>query len=304
MRKLMTLVAVAALAMTVASPATAITDGNPDGDDHPMVGQLLFYVPDAIDDRFSDPGGWFTCSGTLLDGDLLLTAGHCTFAVGDDGESTTANGGNGRGGNDVWINFTEVPDFSILQPSSTFVPDGNAARYTAWSTALNGSAEWIRGTAEAHPDYVDAAFVFADAGVVELSEWVDLTEYATIAEVGYLEQFATQRGPDQRFTAVGYGLESGFPYFGGGDTRMVATMKLVSLNGAYGLAGTSVTFSSNPGRDQGGTCFGDSGGPVFDAGTLTIVAVTSFGVSFNCVEPGGYYRIDTDPAQDFVLSFL
>jgi len=287
----MTLAVVAALALTVASPATAITDGSPDGEDHPMVGQLLFYVPDAIDDRFTDPGSWFTCSGTLLDGDTLLTAGHCAFGIGHDGT-------------DVWVSFSEEPDFSILPPSSTFAPNGNDARYAAWSNELNTSSDWTRGMAEAHPDYTEATFVLADVGMVTLDAWFELGEYATIADQGYLEQFATRRGPDQRFTAVGYGLESGFPRFSGGDTRMQATMKLVSLNGAYGLGGVSVTFSSNPGRGQGGTCFGDSGGPVFEAGTTTVVAVTSFGVSFNCVEPGGYYRIDTESAQGFVLEFL
>ena len=81
-------------------------------------------------------------------------------------------------------------------------------------------------------------------------------------------------------------------------------MKLVSLRGAYGLAPISVTFSSNPGQGKGGTCFGDSGGPVFEAGTTTIVAVTSFGVTLNCVEPGGFYRIDTPSAQAFINGHL
>ncbi len=287
----MTLIAVAVLALTMASPASAITDGSPDGDVHPMVGQLLFYVPDEIDDRFTDPGAWFTCSGTLLDEDTLLTAGHCAFGI-------------GHGGTDVWVSFSEEPDFSILPSSLSFAPDGNDDRYLAWSTELNGSSDWTRGDAVAHPDYAEETFVLADVGIVTLDEDFVLDEYATVADEGYLEQFATRRGPDQRFTAVGYGLESGFPRFDGGDTRMQATMKLVSLNGAYGLGGVSVTFSSNPGRGQGGTCFGDSGGPVFEAGTTTVVAVTSFGISFNCVEPGGYYRVDTEPAQDFIVDYL
>lgn len=303
MRRLMTLTAVAAMVMAIVPQAGAITTGSPDGGDHPMVGQLLFFVPDAIDSRFDDPGAWFTCSGTLLDEDTLLSAGHCTFAVGLDGASTTAGGGDGNGGNDVWVNFEEFPDFSILTPSSVFAPGDNAGRYTSWSTSLDGSAEWIRGTANSHPDYADPTFFLADAGIVELDEATVLADYGEVAPEDHLEQFATQRGPDQRFTAVGYGLESGFPTFSGGDARMQATMQLVSLRGAYGLGGTSVTFSSNPGRGQGGTCFGDSGGPVFEAGTFTIVAVTSFGITFNCVEPGGYYRVDTAAAQDFIDDF-
>src|SRR5690242_8105699 len=131
------------------APAQAITSGAPDGGAHPYVGELLFYVPDETDSRFTDPGSWFTCTGTLVDPTHVVTAGHCTYAVGLNGTSTTAGGGSGSGGNDVWISFAEVPDFSILPPSSTFAPDGNAARYAAWSAALDASTEWVRATS--HP---------------------------------------------------------------------------------------------------------------------------------------------------------
>jgi hypothetical protein len=73
----------------------------------------------------------------------VVTAGHCTFGTGLNGEPT----GSGSGGNDVWISFAEEPDYSILPPSSEFIPDDNEGRYEAWSTALNASDEWIRATA-------------------------------------------------------------------------------------------------------------------------------------------------------------
>ena len=49
------------------TPASAIVGGAPDAEEHPAVGQLLFYVPTAVDSRFDDPGGWFNCTGTLID---------------------------------------------------------------------------------------------------------------------------------------------------------------------------------------------------------------------------------------------
>ena len=91
MRKLV-LVAGALVALAMASPASAITRGGaPDAGEHPMVGQLLFYVPDALPSPYGpeQPGGWFTCSGTLLSGTVVVTAGHCTFGVGLDGVTTT-----------------------------------------------------------------------------------------------------------------------------------------------------------------------------------------------------------------------
>src|SRR5215216_4398940 len=97
--------------MLAAAPAAAVTKGGvPDSGEHPMVGQLIFYVPDAVPSPYPDPGGWFSCSGTLLSATVVVTAGHCTFAIGDNGESTTtednrftAEGGNGSGGNDIWF---------------------------------------------------------------------------------------------------------------------------------------------------------------------------------------------------------
>ena len=50
-------------------------------------------------------------------------------------------------------------------------------------------------------------------------------------------------------------------------------------------------------HSDGGTCFGDSGGPTFDISTAEIaaeniiVAVTSFGLNYSC-NASGSYRID------------
>ena len=112
--RLATIAAVLCLAVT-AGPAAAVTRGGvPDAGEHPMVGQLLFYVPDALPSPYPDPGGWFSCSGTLVSGTVAVTAGHCTFAIGLDGVSTTtvenrftAEDGNGSGGNDVWFSLNE-----------------------------------------------------------------------------------------------------------------------------------------------------------------------------------------------------
>jgi len=317
MRTMVKVVGVLALLAGIAFPVWAITDGEPDGNDHPQVGQLLFYVPDAIDPRFNDPGAWFSCSGTLLSGGRVLTAGHCTFAVGLDGATTNTAGSplvdtdddgvadNGTGGDDIWVNFEEAPDFGILPPSSTFVPDNNADRYVAWVAALNASNEWHHGTANPHPDYNDNAFVLADAGIVMLDGDPGVGAVGALPIVGHLDQYKSARRNDTRFTPVGYGLNTGFPSFLGGDTRENASVMLVSLEGTFGIpTGTSVVFSSNPGKSHtGGTCFGDSGGPVFEGDTNLIMAVTSFGITLNCVEPGGYYRIDQPDDLAFINSF-
>ena len=53
---------------------------------------------------------------------------------------------------------------------------------------------------------------------------------------------------------------------------------------------------------RGGSCFGDSGGPVFHKGLL--VGDTSFGASQFCRSSGGYYRLDTDDARGFLDDYV
>lgn len=304
MAGLVAVVSSTALVVTTV-PAQAIIGGTPDNYEHPYVGQLLFYVPDAVDSRFEDPGGWFNCTGTLIDEDTVVTAGHCTYAVGIEGEVPD---NPLYGGTDVWFSNAEAPDYSVLPPSSTFVPDRNGDRYEAWSSILDESDEWAEAEATfTHPEYVDAAFLLHDVGVVELSEPIYLDEYGSLPEEDYLDTYYS-RGAKKtaRFESVGYGLEDSGPKTGlGGDTRRKATRKLVSFRGAYGYKNIAVMFSHRGSGTDGGTCFGDSGGPTFDKTTPEIeaqniiVAVTSFGLNYNC-NASGSYRID----QPDDLAFL
>ncbi|MGS0685434.1 trypsin-like serine protease [Nakamurella sp. GG22] len=296
--------AAAATLAVPALPAAAIVGGAPDAGEHPYVGQLLFYVPTAVDSRFDDPGGWFNCTGTLIDADTVVTAGHCTFDVGLEGVDTT----DLYGGTDVWFSVEEAPNYDNLPPSSSFVPDGNQDRYDTWSAILDADPTWHEAESTfTHPDYVDSAFLLHDLGVVELSEPVVLTEYGSLPTVDYLDRYAGRAKEQARFESVGYGLEDSGPKFSaGGDTRKKADRRLVSFKGVYGYKDISVMFShAQGGSTTGGTCFGDSGGPTFDISTPeiteqnVIVAVTSFGLNYNC-NASGSYRID----QPDDLAFL
>ncbi len=308
MRKLIASLAVLAAALTVGIvPAGAITNGVPDGNEHPFVGELLFYVPDEIDPRFDDPGAWFGCSGTLVSPTVVLTAGHCTFGVGLDGEPTTEDGGGG--GNDVWVNFDEEPSFDGFPPSGNYIPDKNQERYEDRVDWFSTQPEWHRGTAFPHPDYNPSAFVLFDAGVVVLEEPVEMDEYGELTEEGSLNAFLKSGKNEQLFTPVGYGLNQSGPAPSGrdegGDVRYKATVKLISLKGTFGIPeGTSAVFSNDNGQPhQGGTCFGDSGGPIFIQDTREIVAVTSFGLNQTCAGTGGGYRIDQEDDLDFLATF-
>ena len=63
-----------------------------------------------------------------------------------------------------------------------------------------------------------------------------------------------------------------------------------------------VTLSMNPSTGNGGTCYGDSGGPHFNADG-EVVSVTVTGDRW-CRSTDKTYRIDTTDAQDFLAPFL
>src|SRR5215210_3848825 len=110
----------------------------------------------------------------------------------------------------------------------------------------------------------------------------------------------------QGFTSVGYGAQSVTidqgPTFNYADVRFVATSDtLLAINKAW------LRISMNPTLGDGGTCYGDSGGPNFlGAGSTetTIVAATTITGDFMCRATNVVYRLDTPSARSFLARFV
>lgn len=254
------------LAFVLVGVAAAITDGEPDGTDHPYVGLAVF------DDADGNP--LWRCSGTLIAPTVFLTAGHCT-------ESPAVRAS-------IWFEA----DVQAGIP-------GNGYPFGA---PLPGATSYD-GTAFTHPSYNPNAFYLHDLGVVVLDEPITTLGFGVLPELGVLDGLATRRGrQDTTITAVGYGLQRINPVFiEGNRVRLRATLELVDLNGTAGIpAGTSIMLSGN--HHTGGTCFGDSGGPQFLNDTNVVVAVTSFGLNGNCAGVGGGYRVDTADDLDWLYA--
>ena len=243
------------VAVGVATPAEAITNGSPDGNNHPFVGLVVFYN--------SSGTATHRCSGTMISARVFLTAGHCTF---------------GTASAQVW--FNEHVTTALGYP---YTGGFTGATYTY---NYNGALSL--------PDT-------GDVGIVVLNKKPGLGA-ASVASVGTLDNMATSAQRQVKFDVVGYGLQDIRPTIMANRDRLAAVTKLVNLVSAL-TDGFNIHQSAAPGTG-GGTCFGDSGGPVFLQGTYTIVGVNSFVLNENCAGAGFAYRVDTAGANAFIQGFL
>ena len=138
--------------------------------------------------------------------------------------------------------------------------------------------------------------------MIELTEPQMGITPARLPQARLLNVLAARNGlRGQTFTCVGYGLQErlhaqpGAPAFSGGGTRMKAVSTFSTLTKPW------LHTSQNRAHHEGGTCYGDSGGPYFldRAGySNTIVAVTSWGDAV-CVAHSISYRVDTPSARGY-----
>jgi secreted trypsin-like serine protease len=109
----------------------------------------------------------------------------------------------------------------------------------------------------------------------------------------------------QVFTVVGYGVFFDKPEAGPQKPTAIAdrTRRFTDAVG-QNVSSQVLKLAENAkdSRAGGGSCFGDSGGPVFHNGLL--VGDTSFGASQFCRSAGGYYRLDTADARSFLDDFV
>jgi len=297
MRKLGLAVAVTIAALVGAvSPAGAITYGEPDGGEHPYVGLIIFWVPAEE--------SWFSCSGTLLDADTFLTAGHCVFGIGTDGVDLGPSGGT-----DVWATFGAEDVLAGFPPRADFdTPEELYAGRRAW---LEANPAFIQGTGIVHPGYDDFESFPEnhDLGVVELSSTEHgIQQFGQLAPLGTAEILAGDTGRGRNTAVVetvGYGVQSVHPHPMDIESRYKSTSRIVEVTGNQSESGNLHT-SNNPSATggRGGSCFGDSGGPVFVNNTNQVVGVVSYGPSATCHGADYSWRVDTTEAYDFVGPFL
>lgn len=214
------------------------------------------------------------CSGTLIAPQVFLTASHCT---------------------------APVDSFLAANPGSemlvTFDP-------TISSTSTYYTGQWITNPAyfeaRGYDDPGDVAVILLDTAPAGITP-------AQLPTAGLLDQLQDQHIlNDTLFTAVGYGTvretnQKAWQSILDNSTRNKVDQGFLSLTKAW------ITLSMNLATGNGGTCYGDSGGPHFihlnGVETNIVAAITVTG-DVQCKATDKDYRMDTEGARSFLGQYV
>lgn len=274
-RAFVTILVGIALTVGLALPAAGITYGQPDGEQHPNVGAMLL-VRERVDPETRETVTTIRrdCSGSLIAERVFLTAGHCVAWMDDLANPP-----------DVYVTFEEKPplsDPSAMQGLMIPVEHMTHAGFAGFDTE-DGDAR--------------------DLGLLTLADAPDGSiEPVRLVHPGALDGMSRRQRDALVFTSVGYGAlrqDEGAPTFVRQAERWRADGSLLSLTRNW------LTISQNAAVDHGGTCFGDSGGPIFTtlAGEYVVTGVVSTGDAV-CQATNKAYRVDSPVGQDYLAPYL
>jgi len=267
-RHLAVVAIVTLLLFVFALPGFAITHGEPDGNGHPNVGSIVINIPDM--------GLFQWCSGTLIADKVFLTASHCTAPL--DGV------------------LADFPGAAVLV---TFDP------------TISANATFFTGTWHTNPNYngfqgPGGSSDPGDVAVIVLDQSPGIAP-AQLPTAGLLDQLKDAHIlKDTRFTAVGYGTvrdsnQTGFQGILDNLDRNRAEQGFNALTPAW------LTLPMTPSNGNGGTCYGDSGGPHFihldgqETGIVVSITVTG---DAPCKASDKTYRMDTASARNFLADYV
>jgi len=253
--------------LTMITPVYAIAYGHKDGNAHPYVGSVVLSSQEEGLVQF--------CTGTLIGKKVFLTAAHCMVYL----QSILARSSN-------------------IQPLVTFDPTINEAAvfYTIEQIVVNPDFREKYGQADP-----------GDVAVILLDQAPTGIEPAQLPTVGLLDQLKDENLLETtKFTTVGYGdvrntIRTSFQAVQDNLERNQADQSFLTLTNAW------LSLSMNPNHNDGGGCWGDSGGPHFiylnGVETNIITSITATG-DIVCKAVDKTYRMDTISVHSFLGQYV
>ena len=273
MRKKTLFLAVVVLLLLI--PVTnvfAAWGGEPDGNQHPMVGAIFA----DFDGNGAISGFEAVCSGSYAGPsadrayEVFLTAAHCVAWA------------PGSGFTQLFVSF----DNEIL--------DADGPANVIGSVAFHWDPKFAHDRGDLH----DLAVILLPAGSVTGIAPVQLPP------AGYLDDLQSAGTlKDTPIELVGYGVVPTWEQPGGTQYSFDGVRR-TAAGTIKGLTQAWLYFNQNQNATgNGGLCFGDSGSPQFLAGSTMIVSTTTGGDP-NCRANNYNYRLDTENARAFLGQYL
>lgn len=281
--------AVAALALTGTISASAINSYNATPAPERTETGAFMALWDRDDDGVADRFDW-VCSGAMIDDDTFLTAAHCT----DDWPAGTR----------FFTSLEQDVESYVRQAADDGLDPDEAAQW------FLDEGYAVEGDTHQDPAYPGNSADSHDIGVVDFAERAttpaDVWSFtpATLPTAGQLDRLGPRGLRSTPFVVAGYGTQEaqrgpGGHTHPGGGVRMNAPVTFDALNKTW------VRLAMTAPRENGGACYGDSGGPNFaEIGGALVLAATTITGDAPCYATNVTYRMDTTSARNFLAPFV
>ena len=246
-------------------------------------------------------------AAVVILGALALPASAITYGQADDGAHPEVGALTAKardGSTYAYCSGALISPTVFLTAAHCGDADGERVRVT-FEDSVPDAKRFFVGTFHPHPRYPGSSDDAYDIAVVVLDKTVKGVTPAALPASGMLDRMKADGTLNQgtRFTSVGYGGQEvdashTLTYE---DTREFSVGSFSALNGGW------LRLSQNQATGDGGTCYGDSGGPNFlgayDDETNILAGITVTGDVW-CQSTNTTYRTDTRSARGFLDDYV